>query len=498
MQKNILVVEDSKSINNIIFNILDEQNYNIFQAYSLDEANKILEKNDIDYLMLDINLPDGNGYELIKKLEHSKIKIFVLTTENDKQFRELTFQKGIIDFLEKDDTFSYKIKKLPQMIEQLENNKLDTILIVDDSFIIQEQLKDIFENRYYKVKVVSNTSEALEILQKEDISLLILDVVLKGEDGVEFLKNNKNEIIDKMQIPVIILSGNITPDLTHKAIKAGAVDVILKPYVVEELILKVDLWIDYKRKTNKLIKLNQNLQEQVNIEVEKNRQKDILLFQQNRFAQMGGMMEMIIHQWKQPLSAITTTTNSLKLKAALNKIDTETVKISIDKILQYSKHMNEIIDSFRNFYKVNKQKQNTTFKELLDKSLNIIEPIFAKKNIKIEKQIESDRVFFTHLNEIIQVIMNILDNAKDILLEKNISNPTITIVAKDNILQIKDNGGGISDDIIEKIFDPYFSTKGDKGSGIGLYMAKVIIEEHCCGKLNVFNDSQGAVFEIIL
>jgi len=189
----------------------------------------------------------------------------------------------------------------------------------------------------------------------------------------------------------------------------------------------------------------------------------------------------------------------LELKARINKINNKIIIEQSQKISQYSEHLSATIDDFREFFKPNKKMSNTTYNEVIQNVLNIIETSIVNKNITIAKNLNSKEIFNTYFNELKQVLLNLIKNAEDVLLEKNINNPTITIETKNNSLIVKDNGGGIAENIIDKIFDPYFSTKSEKdGTGLGLYMSKMIIEEHCNGKLTVSNDKDGAVFKIIL
>lgn len=290
---NILIVEDSRSVNKILVHTFSELNYNCFSSFCLKEAYHILENNKIDFIMLDINLPDGNSFELIKKLENSWKKIFVLTTESDIQFRDLSYQKGIIDFILKDKEFFHKINEIPKTIEKLEKNRFKTILIIDDSFVVQKQIKNIFENRLYKVKTACNSKEALEILNKGIIDLIFLDLELKNDNGLNFLKKNKTEIINIRKIPVMIISGSISSSTTREALRNGAVDVIKKPYVIEELILKVDLWIDYKRKDEELLNSRQILQEykdsvdEISI-VSKANSSGVITYVNDKFCEISG------------------------------------------------------------------------------------------------------------------------------------------------------------------------------------------------------------------
>ncbi len=214
---------------------------------------------------------------------------------------------------------------------------------------------------------------------------------------------------------------------------------------------------------------------------------------------------MIAHQWRQPLAAISSTSGSMELKASLDKLDKDKAIELSRNISMYSQHLSETIDDFREFFKINKEKKDVSYTELIDCALNIVEDSIINKNIKIVKKINCEYKFNTYPNEIKQVILNLIKNAEDILIEKDVKDPTITIETScsvncvDSILKIYDNGGGIPEELIDKIFDPYFSTKSKKdGTGLGLYMSKTIIEEHCGGALTAYNSKDGAVFTITL
>ena len=243
---NILIVEDSSSMIKIINNIFSSSGFNTFLAPTLKETREIMNSNKIDYIILDINLPDGNGYELIKELSSSKAKIIVLTSQTDSQLREVSYQKGIIDFINKDKNFIYKISEIPNLIKQLERNKSKTILIVDDSFVVREQLKDILHNRNYTVLEAKNAKEALEIIHLNKIDLMLLDLELEESNGYDFLIKNRALILDKLNIKVMIISGNISSNLIRDSFRLGVKEIIRKPYAIEELILKTDIFIGDK------------------------------------------------------------------------------------------------------------------------------------------------------------------------------------------------------------------------------------------------------------
>ena len=293
---NILIVEDSKSFNKILFDTFSKEGFVCYSATTLKEAYEQIENNTIHYLLLDINLPDGNGYELIKKLEDTPEKIFVLTNEEDRQFREISYQRGVIDYIVKDKRFFYKIHQVAKTIQQLENNKTKTILVVDDSYVIQEQLKEILTNRYYRVEVASTIEEALKILSSKTIDLIFLDIQIGKSNGIEFLEKNHHLIIDIKKIPVLIISGSITATTIRDGLKAGAMDIIKKPYVIEEIVLKADMWIDYKRKEDEIACSSKILEEYKDAVdessiVSKADIKGIITFVNQKFCEISGYKE---------------------------------------------------------------------------------------------------------------------------------------------------------------------------------------------------------------
>jgi len=221
--------------------------------------------------------------------------------------------------------------------------------------------------------------------------------------------------------------------------------------------------------------------------------------QQSRLAQMGEMLSMIAHQWRQPLSAISASAAAIYLKATRKKLDDENAIKLANKIKELSQHLSSTIDDFRGFAKDDKTKTKTDFETILQSILNIVSNSLEQNDIKLNLDIKSNDKFITYENEVKQVLLNIIKNAEDILIDNNIADPKIDIVIEDNKITIEDNAGGVPPEIIDKIFDPYFSTKTQKdGTGLGLYMSKTIIEDHCQGSLNVQNINNGARFTIIL
>jgi signal transduction histidine kinase len=251
--------------------------------------------------------------------------------------------------------------------------------------------------------------------------------------------------------------------------------------------------------TQELAEKNEALLEEIRI----NKEKDKQLLQQSRLAQMGEMIAMIAHQWRQPLAAISSASLVLRMKAEKGDLNKEHIIKKTEDILDYSQHLSSTIDDFRDFFKPTKEKVRTNFISLVESALNIIGTSLDNHGITIIRDFNSTSTFSSYSNELKQVILNLIKNAEDIMLENEVDNPTIEISIYNDmdsiVLEIKDNGGGIPEDIFDLIFDPYFSTKDNQnGTGLGLYMSKTIIEEHCKGQLSVKNSDKGAVFKIVL
>ena len=264
-----------------------------------------------------------------------------------------------------------------------------------------------------------------------------------------------------------------------------------------------------QRVSDELRELNQSLEERIKAEVEKNQKQDKQLFEQSRLAQMGEMISMIAHQWRQPLAAISATAIGLKFKMDLEAFDLDTkegqdeqgllFRESLTKIESYTQNLSTTIDDFRNFYKPNKKTVITNFESIVTKSLSIIQDSFISDEIELAFSYNSSEEMELHDNEMMQVVLNILKNAQDNFKEKQTKNPKITISTDTKSLSVWDNGGGISENVLKQIFDPYFSTKDEKnGTGLGLYMSKIIIEEHHKGTLKAYNKNDGVCFEIQL
>jgi signal transduction histidine kinase len=245
------------------------------------------------------------------------------------------------------------------------------------------------------------------------------------------------------------------------------------------------------------------LESLINQAVEKNRKQEIMLSHQSRLTQMGEAINMIAHQWRQPLNNLNGLVLLMDLKLSKQKnIDKNLLEKEFNEIETTTTYMSHTIDDFRDFFKPQKEKIKFNLKDTIESTMRLIQPVMLHEEIKIKHLYEKNIHLIGYPNEIGQVIINIINNAKDALISNNLNrekNIYISLFKKEHkvVITIQDNAGGVDKNIINHIFDPYFSTKLKKnGTGLGLYISKMIIEEHMEGKLSVENSKDGALFKI--
>jgi signal transduction histidine kinase len=226
------------------------------------------------------------------------------------------------------------------------------------------------------------------------------------------------------------------------------------------------------------------------------------MFSQSRLAQAGELISMISHQWRQPISKIASITSNLRFQIIMGKsIDSSTLDEKFAEIEDHTEFLSETIDDFREFYKPKKSKESVLILPLIEKSLSFLESQIAQKSIIIKKDFDSDINISLYQNELIQVVINIIQNAIEFSEDDAIIEIKTKLKQDEYIIFIKDEAGGIKEENLPKIFDAHFSTKVTKGStnlGLGLYVSKVIIEKHFNGKLDAISEGNSTTFIIRL
>jgi PAS domain S-box-containing protein len=274
--------------------------------------------------------------------------------------------------------------------------------------------------------------------------------------------------------------------------------------LLRQMGVDISFALDNICRENRRLRAEQDLQvetlERLRV-VEALREKEQMLLQQSRQAAMGEMISNIAHQWRQPLNALGLTVQQLPLFYDLGEFTREFLEKNVNSSMKLIQHMSKTIDDFRNYFRPDKEKVKFYLSESITDTLSLVNASFKDQNIDIEIIAKHDAVIYGYRNEFAQVLLNILNNARDALIEREIKDPrvTITICEESNraILTVTDNAGGIPEENLSKIFDPYFSTKGPQaGTGVGLYMSKNIIEKNMGGTLTVRNIGDGAEFRI--
>lgn len=277
-------------------------------------------------------------------------------------------------------------------------------------------------------------------------------------------------------------------------------------------ILEINTLLEnFSAMSQELQELYDSMDKKIKEGVIENMETQKMMIYQSRLAQMGEMISMIAHQWRQPLGAISTVSASIKLKQSLKKFNLETeqgraeqeefLMSSIGKIENYIQFLTTTIDDFRNFFRPDQQQERSSLSTVIERTIKIIGKSLDVHKIALHVNNTSKQELITYETQLTQVLINILKNAQDAILQKKLENGTIWLNAyEDNalfVIEIEDNAGGIPESIMTKVFDPYFSTKAERnGTGLGLYMSKTIVEEHCHGSLSVENTPQGAKFII--
>lgn len=257
------------------------------------------------------------------------------------------------------------------------------------------------------------------------------------------------------------------------------------------------LIVDFFQKETELEELNTTLKERVEAEVEKNKQKEQLIYQQSKQAAMGQMLNNIAHQWRQPLNAVSITVGKLEYASKKDILQKEDLDSSLQSIKSLVKQMSDTIDDFRNFFKPDKAKGYFSLLQCLKNSASVVSEAYESQNIKISIICDPQIECFGYERELMQVLLVCFGNSKDAIEENGVKEGKITVVGKqtphgDVSITITDNGGGVKNEIIHDIFNPFFTTKEEgKGSGIGLYMSKQIIEQGMQGSIFAVNSTDG-------
>ena len=356
---------------------------------------------------------------------------------------------------------------------------------------IEKATKEIKEKNDYLQESLANFQILLD-LAMEGIVLSQKGVIKQvNKTAIKLIGYDKKDDLEGKNLLSFIKKSN--HDIVKKYLRKKEIE----PYEIE--LIKRDGKSILAIISGRDIKIKQEIfRISMFVDITKMKEKDMLLQKQSHLASMGEMIGAIAHQWRQPLNAIAINIQNLPDDYADGLIDERFLEEFSAKNMKIINFMSKTIDDFRNFFKKDKEKSNFDIKKSIQDVISIQSAQLQNYNIKID--IKGDNFEILGLeSEFKQAILNIINNAKDAIIENNPQNGKIEIDidSSQKRVTIKDNGGGISDDIIDRIFEPYFTTKEvNKGTGIGLYMTKMIIEKNMRGKITLKNSESGAAFMI--
>lgn len=363
-----------------------------------------------------------------------------------------------------------------------------TILIVDDIEENIYSLKLLIEESFdVNIFTALNAKEAIKVLVENNIDLILTDIQMPDIDGFEFAQYIKG--VDSIKhIPIIFITGIYDKDeYKNKGYEVGGVEYITKPINKNLLTSKLKIYIDIY---NKIKETTEKL----------NTTQDLLI-QNSKLASMGEMIGLISHQLKQPLNVLSMSCDNINMAFDFSELDEECMKRFSENAKKQINYMDTTINGFLNFFKPNKIKEHFLIKNCIDKTEEILKNKIKLYDAVINLDIDEKLEIFGVETELLQVLINIVNNSLDAFKERDIKNPEIFIkLYKEKskiVLILEDNAGGVDKENLDRIQEPYFTTK-ENGTGIGLYLVEIIIENSFQGKLEVLNGEKGLKFIIEL
>jgi signal transduction histidine kinase/DNA-binding response OmpR family regulator len=584
----ILIIDNNKDFNNTIFTKLVQHKFDTYQVFDGTEALEYIKinKNTISLVVLNIDYDEITTTKIFHYItKNSKANIILLSSEDTGKKREKYFAQGILDYHLIDRQIDHIVDDISETIYSLDDNRKETIVIIDNSELVCNTVKNILEKRNYTVLTATSVKDGLEILKNNEITLLILDMEISDIKSLDLLAGLRDMYVLN-DFFVLVISKKYNPSLVRDALKGGAKDFLKKPFLYEEFVLKIDILINTVRIKKTIIDQKKQIENNLKIfkelldssigamfifeknicvncnnesiellgytskndilnkeifdiftDISNDNKKDILdnridhyfedtiiskdskvyqiqfkernllidnkilkiivvldvsdvkrkekiLSEQTKMASMGEMIGNIAHQWRQPLSAISIAAGGIKLNYVFDMEDKDETIVELDNIVANTQFLSSTIESFQNFLKADKITTKFEIHTTLKKTLTIIHANLKSNNIKIVENYSEHYSIRGIENELVQVFLNIINNSADILktLPELKNEKFIIISTQENdtefIITIQDNAHGIPDAIINKIFEPYFTTKHQaQGTGLGLYMSHQIIEQ---------------------
>lgn len=606
MNARILLVEDSRTFQAAVAEGLGELGHTVVCVMTLKEAKEALGQQKFDFILLDLNLPDGSGKEII---EHTRnrpdTRIVVLTGSDDTVMRENLFQEGVIDYFSKENRLEFILEKLQELIlDVLVKNARKKIMLVGGDVTVFEPIEIILQRRNYAYDVFIHQRDVLAHYWK-GYRLAFLDAETTVGNPLELIKTLRTKK-NSVELPIIVFSRNTDPDNAAKWLKSGANDFVQHPFLIERFLLEAEQMIsasiagaelrrqelkfrlladnssdlivkhdargaiDYvspacqpllglptgrMRKMNLFDLLHPEEKEEYQHQIEKcvlpdcskriicrlkhaeghyvwmesgirpivlpgkekvldwqvsfrditqRKQLEEEVIERSRQAAVGEIITTLSHQWRQPITRLGMIANNLQLDAEMGMLEGDSILKKASQITEQVALLSKMIDLFRNAFSGDKTKEPVLLKEVVQMALDTLESEILNVGVEVQFQGSDQIPAWANRTEMIQVFHGFFKNSLEAFQKAKTETPRMQISSWDEreqgrvLVRIRDNAGGISQELLQKIFEPYSSTKGNIGSGIGLYLTRIIIEERHQGKLRAGNANDGALFEMEL
>ena len=433
--------------------------------------------------------------------------VYPLLDDNSKHVGSVEVSISVNDFLKKlEDSFHAKVNLMVN--KEAVNNEafkevIDTLYTqtkISPNFYTVKKDMGSYDNLSLSKEIIQNIQNKLSqenpfsvYFKNSDneyqiITFLPIKNIQKDKTLAYFIKYSKNEYINELQNDYYLVLSMVL------FILAGILFYAYKDYMYKQnLTLNFQTIHKQKKELAHSVEELERQNVQIATSIEENRKKDTMIAEQSRLASLGEMIGNIAHQWRQPLSAISTSASSIIVQNELGILNSSELNPALNKIIEKTHFLSQTIEDFRNFIEGKKEKVEFVVSSAIDNALSVVDSSISNHYIVIKKDYQ-DMIFITNYkNEFIQGVLNIINNAKDALDEKVQREErfifiTVKKVKTKAIIIIQDNAGGIPDEIIPKVFEPYFTTKHQsQGTGLGLYMTYKIIHESMQGSLSVEN-----------
>lgn len=474
---SVIVADDNRDMRDYVSRLLEDAGYSVKRASDGLEALRMCRESLPDLLFSDVMMPVLDGLSLLHTLrsdpQTATLPIILFSGLADEDFKTEALSAGADEYL-------IKPFHAAELLARVEGSvKLGRLRCRAEHFY-----HTVFSSVYEAIIILENNividcnDMAATLFEMRKDELVGLDILspayhfeCKGDSFYDYLASASHRGTTTMECSL---------SLEHHPNKIKVLEMILSNFATEE---------------NKQIVIARDITQKLE---EEKRFK-----MQARQAQLGEMISMIAHQWRQPLAIINAIAAQMRLKELMKEKEDPQLIENLTKIEQQCVHLSQTISDFRDLSSPNKEKEYVSLPQLVDHAINLLDHTFKNSSVKVTKVPGVEIGVVTFYNDVLQVLITLLKNSVDACEENRIGNCTISVSVDQEdeyfTIRVHDNAGGIPADLINKLFTPYFTTKeGGNGTGLGLYMSKMIIEEHCRGLLEVSSEAQESTFTIKL